>query len=267
MSTAWIIFIVVLSALLLIVIALFLLFVFQERLIFQPEEVPEDYQFEFNLPFEELFFEPRKGVRLNAVLFKAKESKGLCLFFHGHSGSNATWGYVAEEIVKNGWDCLVYDYRGYGKSTGKHRAEISLHKDAEFVYEVMSERCDGKEVVFIGQSLGSGIATKLATKFVPKKLLLITPYYNFTDVVHFHYPFLPARMMLKYRFTTNKLITELKCPVYLIHGTKDTLVPFESSIRLSSLSDNVQLTTVQGGNHGNLQTFEEYRELMKEVLS
>ncbi len=92
MSTAWIIFIVVLSALLLILIALFLLFVFQERLIFKPEAVPEDYQFEFNLPFEELFFEPRKGVRLNAVLFKAKESKGLCLFFHGHSGSNAHLG-------------------------------------------------------------------------------------------------------------------------------------------------------------------------------
>ncbi len=266
MSSAWIIFIVVLSALLLTVVVLFLLFFFQERLIFQAEEVPEDYQFEFKSPFEELFFEPRKGVRLNAVLFKAKDSKGLVIFFHGHSGSNATWGYAAEEIIKNGWDCFIYDYRGYGKSTGKHRTELSVHKDAEFVHEIMAERYAGQELIFVGQSLGSGIATRLAMSAVPKKLLLITPYYNFNDVVHFHYPFLPARMMLKYKFATNKIIGDVQCPVHLIHGTKDTLVPFESSIRLSSLSENVQLTAVQGGVHGDLQNFEEYEGWVKELL-
>jgi pimeloyl-ACP methyl ester carboxylesterase len=267
MSTGWIITIVVLSVLLLIALILFLLFFFQERLIFQAEEVPEDYQFEFNLPFEEIYFQPRRGVRLNSVLFKAKDSKGLVLFFHGHSGSIATWGYVAEEIVKIGWDCLVYDFRGYGKSSGKHRTEISLHKDAEFIFEVMKERYSENDMIFVGQSLGSGIATKLATLHTPRTLLLITPYFNFTDVVHFHYPFLPARMMLKYQFATNKLITEVACPVFLIHGTKDQLVPFESSIRLSSLSENIRLTTVQGGEHGNLQTYSEYETLFREILA
>ena len=254
------------SALALAMISLFILFLNQEKLIFRPEKIPSDYNFEFQHEFEELFLEPKRGIRLNAVLFKSKESKGLVLYFHGHRGSIASWGYVADDIVENGWDCLVYDYRSYGKSNGKIISELSLHRDAQFIYDVMSERYKGKDIILFGQSLGSGIAAKLATENKIKALLLVTPYFNFTDVVRFHYPFLPVRFLLKYKLTTNKSLPQIKVPVYLIHGTKDELIQYESSIRLSSLSDNIQLTTVNGGLHGNLQDFEEYQMLLSEIL-
>ena len=255
-----------LSVIALLFLTLFILFLNQEKLIFRPERIPNDYAFEFQNEFEEFYFEPKKGVRLNAVLFKAKESKGLVLYFHGHRGSIASWGYVADQIVASGWDCLVYDYRSYGKSNGKIMSELSLHKDAQFVYEVMTASYDPSSIILFGQSLGSGIASKLASEQEAKSLLLVTPYFNFTDVVRFHYPFLPVRFLLKYKLATNKYLKNVKVPVYLIHGTKDELIQYESSIRLSALSDNITLSTVSGGDHGNLEEFDEYKELIKEVL-
>lgn len=254
------------SVLLLALISLIILFFNQEKLIFRPEKIPQDYRFEFDHEFEEFFLEPKRGIRLNAVLFKCQKPKGLVLYFHGHRGSIASWGYIADDIVKSGWDCLVFDYRSYGKSNGVINSESVLYKDAQFVYDLMSARYHGKNIVLFGQSLGSGIAAKIATENKTKALILVTPYYNFTDVVRFHYPFLPVRFLLKYKLPTNKYIKKLKCPIYLIHGTKDELIQYESSIRLAALSDNIQLTTVNGGLHGNLQEFDKYVQLIEQIL-
>lgn len=255
------------SVIALVFLVLVLLFLNQEKLIFRPERIPDDYKFEFKHQYEEFFFEPKRGIKLNAVLFKSKEAKGVVIYFHGHRGSIASWGYVADDIIENGWDCLVFDYRSYGKSNGKIISEQSLHKDAQFIYDVMKERYHKKEIIIFGQSLGSGIASKLAMENPCKALVLVTPYFNFTDVVRFHYPFLPVRFLLKYKLTTNKFISKVNAPIYLIHGTKDELIQYESSIRLTELSEQISMTTINGGLHGNLQEFDEYKETLKEILS
>ncbi|MBU1746041.1 MAG: alpha/beta hydrolase, partial [Proteobacteria bacterium] len=96
----------------------------QESLIFFPETLPRDYPFSFSEPFEEVNV-PVEAATLNALLFKAqnkgadfKSVPGVVLYFHGNAGSLRSWGGVAGDFTSRGYDILIPDYRGFGKSTG-----------------------------------------------------------------------------------------------------------------------------------------------------
>jgi alpha-beta hydrolase superfamily lysophospholipase len=238
----------------------------QEKMIFQPDHLPRSFTFNFQGEFRELYYEVAPNILLHAILFKIENPKGLLLYFHGNAGSLSSWGQWAAVFQKEGFDVLMYDYRGYGKSGGKIRNESSIHSDAEFIYHRIIQKYEGKRIVFYGRSLGTGIATKLAAKYTPEQLILTTPYFNFKEVVRFHYPYLPADTILKYRFRTDKYIVEVKCPVELFHGTQDELVPYENSLKLAKLGNHIHLTTLEGGMHGDLNSFPEFRRRLKELL-
>ena len=97
----------------------------QESLIFYPEILPPDYPFAFSEPFEEVTV-PVEAATLNALLFKAPNAKGVILYFHGNAGSLRTWGDVAGDFTSRGYDILIPDYRGFGKSTGNISNEKQL---------------------------------------------------------------------------------------------------------------------------------------------
>lgn len=248
-------------------LGLFGLYKLQEKLIFYPETLPDDYQFQFNVETEEIFFDTRRNVKLSGLLFKAENSKGLIIYCHGNAGSIASWGFRAFDFLPYGYDVLLWDYRGYGKSTGKIRNEKVIHNDAEFVYRQMLNRYQANQIIFVGISLGTGIAARLAANHPSKLLMLITPYFNFKHTVDHHYPIIPTSIMLKYRIKTNEYLKYVKCPVYLIHGTEDETVPYESSVKLKHLfPDKVQLTTIEGGAHNNLPEYPQFQETVKNAF-
>lgn len=247
---------------------LYALYLKQERLIFYPEKLPLDYQFSFEGDFEELNFQSRKGITLNALLFKAPSAKGLIIYFHGNAGSIASWGHRANDFLHHQYDVLIWDYRGYGKSSGKIKNEKMVHTDAEFVYHEIIKRYENKEIYFVGCSLGTGIAAKLAAQYPNNGLLLITPYFNFKHTVDHHYPVIPTSLILKYQFTTNKFLKNVQSKVYLIHGTNDETVPYESSILLTHLNPNkIKLYTVKGGAHNNLPESEVYQKALSDFFA
>jgi len=259
---------IIIGVLILVVILLLvLLSKNQERLIFYPEKLPLSFKFDFSGGFEEINFTPRKKIKLNALWFKTDEPKGLVLYFHGNAGSLRTWANVASDFTNHGWDVLIYDYRGYGKSNGLITNESMLHRDAQYVYDQMRAYYEPEHIIFYGRSLGSGIAAKLATKHEPALLMLETPYFSFDDVVRHHYSYLPTSMILRYRFPTNKFLKRIKCPVQLYHGTFDQLIPYDSSLRLEQIAENIELLTLQDGTHNNLNTFAEYHTNLKKWLA
>lgn len=256
--------------LILIILALvvvYIVYLRQEKMIFLPDHLPRSFTFNFSGNFDELYFETSPNVLLHAIHFKVENSKGLLFYFHGNAGSLSTWGQWASLYQKEGFDVLMYDYRGYGKSTGKIRNEAGIHRDAEFIYRQMAPQYANKRIVFYGRSLGTGIATQLAAKYLPEQLILTTPYFNFKDVVRFHYPYLPANAILKYKFRTDLFIHKLKCPVELFHGTEDELVPYSSSLKLEKLGPHIHLTTIEGGMHGDLTKYEIFRSRLKALLA
>lgn len=228
-----------------------LVYFFQEHLLFHPTVLQANHQFQFNLPFEERDFKIDEETTLNALHFKRDSSKGLVLYFHGNSGSLEGWGGVAEDVLRFGYDLLVFDYPGYGKSTGK-LSEIELREQGVWLYEEMEKEYN--HLVLYGRSLGTGIATYVALNKEPEKLILETPYYSMTDVASTHYPYLPT-FILRYPIRTDLWLPKVKCPILLIHGTKDEVVYYGSSEKLKELVPQVELVTIHGGNHNNLDDY------------
>ena len=204
-------------------------YIFQEHLIFHPDKLSNKYKFVFDTPFEELTYETTDGNTISALLFKAENSKGVVYYHHGNAGNLESWGTRAIDFTSKGYDILMYDYRSYGKSTGRIKNEKMLYGDAVMIYKKLLYDYKEREIIVYGISLGTGIAAKLAYDNHPSKLILETPYYNFYDVSKFHYPYLPNSILLHYQFKTDKFLPKIENPVYLFHGTEDETVPFNSS--------------------------------------
>ncbi len=245
---------------------LLLIYFIQERFIFKPEKLRPDFEFRYDQPFEELFFEVAPGVRINGLHFKVAVPKGIILYFHGNTRSIKGWGKFARDFTRYGYDVQMIDYRGFGKSTGK-RSEADLLKDAQFVYDTLLAVHPEDHILVYGRSIGSGFATKLASDNMPRYLLLDAPYYSFARVVKRFLPILPLRWVLRYHLRTDLWIRKVRCHTYIIHGTKDRLIPIRHSERLQQLNPRrITLIRIEGGRHNNLPSFPEYHAFIRDIL-
>jgi uncharacterized protein len=265
MTTFQIVMLVVVIYLVLCVVA----YKVQEYFIFKPEKLPPDFEYRYEDSFEELFFEPEPGAVINGLRFVHEESQGLVIYFHGNTRSIKGWAKYAKDFTQHGYDVLMIDYRGFGKSVGK-RTEETLKNDAQHVYNRMRAKYGYREenMIIYGRSLGSGFACKLASQNKPKMLILDAPYYSFSYLMNRFLPFLPISFILRFSIRTDLWIRYVRCPIYIIHGTKDWLIPYRSSVRLANLVPlTARLIPIYGGGHNNLPSFGEYHHKLGEILN
>ncbi len=241
------------------------LFFFQEKVIFFPEPLPNDYLFRFESDFEENYIKVDQKIKIHTLIFKTKNAKGVVFYHHGNSRNLADWASNYTDFIQNGYDVLFYDYRGYGKSSGKVVSEKQLVDDAGKIYEWLCEKYAPNNIIQYGRSLGSGIATQLAQQPCAK-LILETPYYSILDMAKSSFKALPIKFILKYPFLTNQHLKKVNVPVYLIHGTNDKLIKTTNSERLHSETPNSKLFIIKGGSHNNLPGFTKYQYVLKEIL-
>lgn len=241
-------------------------YLFQEKLCLFPEVVPANYRYEFPGSFTEVALQT-DGAVLNALHFKTEHPKGVILYLHGNSGSLRSWGNLGHDFAHRGYDSLILDYRGFGKSTGQMTNERALLKDVTVAYDYLARRYPENHIVVFGRSLGSGPAVYLAQSRKPGLLLLETPYASFTDLMRQHTPYLPT-VLLKYPLASEKWIGNVACPIYLFHGTKDTLIPYSASQKLLPLiKTEHKLFTIEGGTHNGLKGFPEYQKGLAYALN
>jgi len=243
------------------------LYFLQEKIIFLPTVLEQDYQYQFNHNFEELNLQTDDGAKLNAIHFKVENPKGVILYFHGNAGDLSRWGSIAEYFVGKQYDVLIMDYRTYGKSTGK-LSEAVFYTDAQLFFDFLKKQYDEKEIILYGRSLGTGIATYLASKNNPKQLILETPYYSILDVAKDRFPVFPIEKLLKYEFPSYKFIKDVSCPITIFHGTNDEVVPYASAKKLFDVAPKSETTfvTIKDGNHANLNTFDAYHHHINNTL-
>jgi uncharacterized protein len=253
----------ILGGLLLLFLAIYFL---QDLFIFKPEKLHPDFQFRYDSPFRELNFDVEKGVRINGLHFFREKPVGLILYFHGNSRSIKGWARYARDFYRYNYDVVLVDYRGFGKSTGK-RGEAEMLTDMQFVYDRLKEQYTEQHLIVYGRSLGSGFAARLAADNHPRYLILDAPYYNFRKVIERFIPFLPVRFVLRYHLRTDKWIPRVQCPVYILHGTKDWLIPIRHSEQLQKLNPRkITLIRIHGGRHNNLPKFAEYHNFIRDIL-
>ena len=238
----------------------------QEKFIFKPEKLSKDFVFKYDAPFKELFFEVEEGVSINGLHFYCSKPKGLILYFHGNTRSIKGWAKYAADFYRYEYDVVLVDYRGFGKSTGK-RDEKKMLNDMQFVYDTLAAQYPEHHILVYGRSMGSGFATYIAAENKPRYLILDSPYFSFKKVAERYLPFMPHRWLLRYKLRTDKWIRRVNCHTYIIHGTKDWLIPLKHSERLQAINpQKITLIRIHGGNHNNLPSFYEYHNFIRDIL-
>lgn len=247
---------------------------FQEKVVFLPTVLPEDYVFEFEEDFEEHLLESPFGGKISFIHFKTKKPKGVILYFHGNSGNLNRWGKIAAEFLRYGYDILVMDYRGYGKSSGKKNEEY-LYSDAQFLYDFAKKRYNEENIIVYGRSLGGAFAIKTAAENQPKMVILEATFYNLQDMVN---RWIPEKVTEKvspkmtYHFLSNENILKVNVPLYHFHGTKDFVVPIKSGKKLFEIFKNnhpeipKKFIEIKGGSHDDLIKFEKCNSYLEKIL-
>ncbi len=243
-----------------------ILYFFQEKLIFFPEKLANEYKFEFNQNFEELNFKTADNNKLNGILFKSDSSKGLIFYLHGNAGSLRSWGEIAKTYTGLNYDLFMLDYRGYGKSESFINSEKQFYTDIQLVYDSLKKKYTESRIIILGYSIGTGPATKLASTNNSKLLILQAPYYSLKDMMQHNYSLVPT-FILKYSFETNRFLKECKMPVIIFHGNKDEVIYYESSLKLKELFKKKDtLITLSGQGHNGMSENPEYLIEIEKIL-
>ena len=238
----------------------------QEKFIFKPEKLKQDFIYKYDAPFRELFFDVEEGVSINGLHFYVEKPLGLVLYFHGNSRSIKGWAKYAKDFYRYNYDVVLVDYRGFGKSTGK-RNEKDMLNDMQFVYDTLTKTYPQNHLIIYGRSLGSGFAAKLAADNTPRYLILDAPYFSFKKTIERFLPILPVKYILRFHLRTDRWIPKVNCHTYILHGTKDFLIPISNSEKLQQINPRkITLIRINGGKHNNLPEFPEYHNFIRDIL-
>jgi len=205
-----------------------LAFIFQRQLIYFPFRWTEEQASRANPGYEVLWLSGRDGVRLHAWMVRRQESAWTVVITHGNGGNLMFHEPLLALCRSLGLQAILFDYRGYGLSTGRPTQE-GLLRDAEAVVEYV-ERSLGvprERIVYFGQSLGSGVAALLAERHPPGKLILESAFPSLSRVASHHYPFLPVRFLLLDRYDAQRAFRSISCPVLFLHPAQDEIIPIE----------------------------------------
>jgi len=240
-------------------------YVFQDELIFQADALDQDYHFSFDQPYEEYFISTPDNQTINALWFKpSQKAKGLVIYFHGNADNLQRWGSYAVDITQLGYEVLMIDYRGYGKSSGTPN-EHALYDDARLVWNWAKEKTEHQKVVIYGRSLGSALATHLATEVQPDLLILETPFDELKNASMLRYLF--YFVPLKTKFATKEYLGKVKGKIVIFQGTDDWVVSLASAEGLKPmLKETDEFVIIPEGGHRNLRDFVLYHTKLASVL-
>jgi alpha-beta hydrolase superfamily lysophospholipase len=158
------------------------------------------------------------------------------------------------------------DYPGYGKSEGSINSQQQLFDDIQVVYNEIKKIYFEQNIIVLGYSIGTGLASKLASTNHPKLLILQAPYYSLTDMMRKTYPIIPT-FLLKYKFQTNEYIRNCHMPIVIFHGDQDEVIYYNSSLKLKKefkVSDT--LITLNGQTHNGMTDNLQYAEAIEVIL-
>jgi hypothetical protein len=224
---------------------------FQARLVFFPGPPPASTPAELGLAHRELELATEGGERLHAWFLPHPSARGAVLVSHGNAGSIEHRLALARAYLELGWSVLLYDYRGYGQSTGRP-SEPGTYLDAEAAHEhlVRVEGVVPERIVLHGESLGVGVALELALRRPVAAVVAESGFTSISDMAAGLYPFLPARLLARIRYDNLAKVARLGVPLLVIHSPHDEIVPFTHAERLfTAAREPKRLLSTEGGHN------------------
>jgi len=233
-----------------------LTYFYQDKLIFYPVKLNNSSPFVKKYRDNEVTINHKKTV-LHGWLLNPGKSK-LLIYYGGN----------AEEVSGNLEDfkrfedhsVLLMNYRGYGNTSGSP-SQKNLFEDALYIYDYMLNQSKQKikNISLFGRSLGSGVATFVASKRPVDKLILVTPFDSIKNIAKKFFPFLPVNLLLKHPFNSVKHVENLNVPILVLIAEKDEVIPYNRSKNLEEhIGGNGKSIVIKNAGHNDIQLFDDY---------
>jgi len=247
-------------------IAIFAIAAMQEKIIFPASRLSKDHEF-INVPYLNEKSLVVDGAVLNALHYEQPESRGLIFFLHGNAGNLDTWVPDVDFYHRENYDLFMLDYRGYGKSSGRIKSQAQLESDVRFAWDSITRNYTSRNlpIVIYGRSLGTYLATKLATEVDYDTLVLVSPYTSMKAMAKLKFPFFPNRL-IRYPLATDEIIAQIETPILILHGSNDSLIPAVHSRILASKNKNATLQIIPNATHADIHGFQSYKQALSNVL-
>jgi len=184
---------------------------------------------------------------------RARPGKPTLLYFHGNAGGLAARAERIRRFMGEGWGVYMMSYRGYSGGTGSP-SETANVADARLAYgALLLEGVEPASVILYGESLGTGVAVRIATERKVAGVILDAPFTSMVDLAAQIYPFLPVRLFLADRYETRNYIGQVHVPVLVLHGERDQVVPVVMGRELFGLANEPKrLAVFRDGGHSDL---------------
>lgn len=169
-------------------------------------------------------------ISLNSWYKPSLDKKATILYLHGNGGHIGYRMSLVRYFLSSGFGVLLLEYRGYGGNPGK-ASESGFYQDGRAAIHFLQQKgVQEKHIVLYGESLGTGVATKMAKEYSVCSLILQSPYTSLSDLARYHYFWLPMSLIDKYDSLSR--MQKIKVPVLMLHGKFDSIVPYSQGLTL-----------------------------------
>ncbi|MCP5047724.1 MAG: alpha/beta hydrolase [bacterium] len=247
----------------------------QPYLLYHPKFNFEVKSRDYSVAYRGINLLTKDGLTLSAWYVPAeererKQERNVILFCHGNAGNISQRIDTFNILCKLGYDTFIFDYRGYGHSEGRP-SEKGTYLDAEAAwgYLVNEMNIEPKNIIVFGRSLGGGIASYLALKYQPRALVIESSYTSIPDVATWRYGsgYL-VRRLTRYKYDTRKRLKDIHCPVLIIHGPDDEIIPYaQGKILYETANPPKQFLRLKGMHlYGFIESGNNYIEGLREFF-
>lgn len=232
-------------------VALLIIYYWQRNLIYFPaKEQPSRHTYQAD-DMQQITLRTTDGLDLNAWYKPATPGQPTLLYLHGNAGHIGYRMPLVRQFLAAGFGVLLLEYRGYGGNKGQP-TEQGLYQDGRAAVQfLLNQGVNSKQLIFYGESLGTGVATQLATEFPACALILQSPYTSMTAVARYHYPWLFISPWDKYDSLAR--IQSIHFPLLVLHGKQDQIIPYEQGVELFELANQPKhMVSIGDKGHNDL---------------
>lgn len=249
------------------------LMIFEKQLIYYPEAALDVTPKALGLGFDNVEIDVEAGVRIHGWFIPASEqpSAGVVLLSHGNAGNIADRLDRVLSLRRLGVDFFLYDYRGFGRSTGEPDEE-GTYRDGRAAYDwLIRERgVEPSRLILMGESLGCAISVQLALDRKAAGLILEAPFASIPHMARAIYPFLPVGALVQTRYDNLAKVRGLKMPLFLVQGAADEVIPpSQGRMVFEAAPEPKSFLRIDGAHHNDVYVVggEPYRTALAEFIA
>jgi len=230
------------------------LYFFQNKLLFFPDDLDFNqcpYLDASNIHSIQKIVEKQK---IRYYLVSHEKPKAYFIYFHGNAGSACDRIPFAFEHKSFHVNFIFPEYPGYSNDTKKISEKIILKNAQLLLAEIQKQNIDEIPIILFGESLGTGIATYLASKMNVSALILQSAFTSLVSLGKYHYPFIPVKYLLKNKFKAYQWAPKVSCPVLSFHGQKDQIIPFKIGYeQFQNFNSSKKFVPLESAGHNDVQ--------------